>query len=440
MKSILMRSRLFIVLATCIALSGAAVLAKGHSDAKFCKFRDHTLILKGGEPALSRETCKPLFFVFVNNQSPAGGNGTFESPYNTLAAAQINSSPGDIIYVLVGDGSDMGQNAGIILQYGQQLLGAGICQSLKTKEGKVTIPAQSPAGLPTISNTNVTDVTGLAAVRLRDGHNVVSGFNLVDTQGVVVAFGPGMIQISSALQVDTGMQYVIKNNTLSTPSFAAADANAMNILGGGCMKISNNTYICGNTNDVFGAYVTNGTSLLQGNIEFKHNVFTGMDNNSGFVTGIHYDSSNNGQGIFVQTTSSVSIIENIFASQSNTTPFDNASAILFNSASAPFNTLTFTITGNIMTIPLNSPTAQADLVVNAFGLGTTLVKVNKNVATNSYGLPGYLFANLSSPFSASALKVCFSSDNVGTREDLIEAGKEFRLGGSKGRHFRSARQ
>ncbi len=445
MKSILMRSRLFIVLVACIALSGAAALAK-QSDSEFRKFRKHFLILEDGKPALSRETCKPIHFVFVNNQSPAGGNGTFEFPYNTLAAAQINSSPNDIIYVLVGDGSDMGQNAGIILQYGQQLLGAGICQSLKTKEGKVTIPAQSPAGLPTISNANVTDPTGLAAVRLRDGHNVVSGLNIVDKLGVFISLSP--LIISSAIQIDTGTQYTIKNNTLSSTDNSSTNPLAIGggevgtILGGGCMKFTNNIIASANAGDVYGLVFENYGSLFTGSIEVTKNVFRGLNSTSGFVQAFHYDNSD--QFPILQTTSSLSLVNNIFASQFNSTPpsVDTVIGIEIVSAPAEYNTVTFDITGNVITLPMgvpaNASSPVAGLLLGGFGPGATVVKVHKNAAINSYGVPDYFFLNLSSPFSPSALKVCFS-DNIGTRQDLIEAGREFHLGGSKGRHFRNAR-
>ena len=127
--------------------------------------------------AIDPVTGNPYTVWFVNNLSHS--LGTFESPFNTLLAAQNASSANDIIYVYPGDGTANGMNAGIILKNGQQLLGAGINQTISTTHGKITIPAQA-SGLPIISNTN--DPTGLG-VQLAAGNNVVSGFNMQDTQG-----------------------------------------------------------------------------------------------------------------------------------------------------------------------------------------------------------------------------------------------------------------
>lgn len=63
---------------------------------------------------------------FVNNTSPAGGDGTFAHPYNTLVAAEAASSTGDVIFVLVGDGTSTGMDAGIVLKDNQKLIGSGL--------------------------------------------------------------------------------------------------------------------------------------------------------------------------------------------------------------------------------------------------------------------------------------------------------------------------
>lgn len=411
--------------------------------AKFLKFKEHSVIVRTHckeKVAKNPSTNRPYIVWFVNNTVASPGSGTFESPFATLASAAASSGPYDIIYVYYGDGTDNNQNSGIVLKTGQQLLSSGYEQQLKLCSGFVVIPAQDPAGSqPTISNTNVTDNTGLTAVRLLNGNNVVSGFSLVDTQGVVVEFTPPIIEISSALQIDSNKNYTVKNNTLSTPSFEAASANALNILGGGSIKIKRNQFFCGNTNDVFGVYITNATSLLEGDIELKRNVFAGQNGNSGFVTGIHYDSSNNGAGLFVQTDSSVTILGNIFASQSNTTPFDYGSAILFNAASALGSTLTYTVAGNLLTLPSDSPTALSELAIFAFGQGTVSAKVYDNVASNSLGLPDYLFVNATNlypPFLPNAIEVCFVN-NVGTRQDIIiPAASDFsgRFSAAKGQY------
>ncbi len=64
--------------------------------------------------------------LHVDNTASGGGDGSAESPFNTLAGAQSAASAQTIIYVNRGDGTNTGQNAGIALnQTGQQLIGSG---------------------------------------------------------------------------------------------------------------------------------------------------------------------------------------------------------------------------------------------------------------------------------------------------------------------------
>jgi hypothetical protein len=93
--------------------------------------------------------------IFVNNTNPMSGTGTFANPYNTLAAAQLASGPGDVIFVFVGDGTSNGMNAGFVLKDNQKLIGSG---------------------LPLITNTSGNGIE-LA------NNNVVSGLHIDSTAG-----------------------------------------------------------------------------------------------------------------------------------------------------------------------------------------------------------------------------------------------------------------
>lgn len=430
-------NRLLIIIAVAMTFTGLSVFAA--SEAKFVKFVGNDMILcSHGHESVARnpKTEKKITFWFVNNMSSSSFLGTFESPFNNLAAAQNAAKVNDIIYLFYGDGHDTNQNAGIILQYGQQLLGGGICQEVKTKQGEVKIPPQS-SSLPVISNTLVTDPTGLAAVRLNAGNNVVSGLNIMDNLGIFPSSRP--LVISSALQIDTGEKYTIKNNTMS--SFDARNpltlggGEVVTILGGGCIEISKNIFQSRNDGDVYGIVFENTTSLFGNNV-VKKNLFAGIDSKSGFVQAFHYDNSDFSS---LQTTSCLSLTNNIFASSFNSTApsQDTCVAIELLSEPAAANTVTFIVTENFITlpagIPQNSNSPLGGLVIAGFGPGTTSAKVSKNVATNSYGVPDYFFLNFSTP---SSFKVCFK-DNIGTRQDLIIAGEQSNNGASKGRRFRN---
>jgi trimeric autotransporter adhesin len=91
--------------------------------------------------AIDPATGQPYFFVFVDNTSHS--NGTYESPYHSLAQAQNNSSPNNIIYVFPGDGTTTGMDSGISLKANQKFWGSGISHLLQTSQGMISIPAQS---------------------------------------------------------------------------------------------------------------------------------------------------------------------------------------------------------------------------------------------------------------------------------------------------------
>lgn len=62
----------------------------------------------------------------VDNTAAGGGDGSAETPFNTLAAAQAAAGPHDIIYVRSGNGTSSGMNTGITIDdAGQRLIGSG---------------------------------------------------------------------------------------------------------------------------------------------------------------------------------------------------------------------------------------------------------------------------------------------------------------------------
>lgn len=111
----------------------------------------------------------PYFFVFIDNTSHS--DGTYESPYHSLAQAQDNSSANNILYVFPGDGTTTGMDSGIFLKANQKLWGSCISHSIQTSQGTISIPAQSSSS-PTITNTNV-DTEGNAITLANN--NAISG-------------------------------------------------------------------------------------------------------------------------------------------------------------------------------------------------------------------------------------------------------------------------
>lgn len=106
---------------------------------------------------------------FVRNSATAGGNGTRNSPFNQLAAAEVQSQPGDTIFLFAGD-----QNAGVTLKDGQSLIGEGVALVIN---GVTVVPAGTK---PTITNRSG------PAIRLAN-NNTVRGLTIADSkeQGMV---------------------------------------------------------------------------------------------------------------------------------------------------------------------------------------------------------------------------------------------------------------
>lgn len=125
---------------------------------------------RGKFQAINPATGKPWVFWFVDNTCHSAG--TYESPFNTLLAAQNESSSNQAIYVYPGDGTTNGMNQGIVLKNGQWLLGASIAQLLPTTSGTITIPSMAS------SSPNLTNTTGSGNVVTVAKNNYISDLNI----------------------------------------------------------------------------------------------------------------------------------------------------------------------------------------------------------------------------------------------------------------------
>lgn len=80
------------------------------------------------KPVLSSLDGQTQRVFHVDNTAAAGGDGSIERPFDTLAPANAAANKvGDIIYVNSGDGTTSGMDQGVILaQSGQSLIGSGV--------------------------------------------------------------------------------------------------------------------------------------------------------------------------------------------------------------------------------------------------------------------------------------------------------------------------
>lgn len=327
-------------------------------------------------------TQEPLNLIFVDNTSSS--DGTFESPFSTLATAQNNSKPNDIIIVLPGDGTSTGLDKGIVLQNGQKLLGAHLSYRLATAQGTIVLPALASSA-PLLTNTN-----NFAQVIASAAHNEIAGLQIKSTTG-----------ISSGGILVQGPDIYIHDNILTTGNLN----NAITIQSGDCgvALISNNAFYSSDATDVYGIFVSSSA----GELSILHNLFTGTTTLSGFDTGVNILA---GTSTNIPNTLNIAINSNTFNSQTNTANDLPCAINITNSLAG--QQINGSILGNVIDIPAGISMPVGGLyVVEELDAGIMRLAVKDNVATTIMPTPGYNFINNASP---SYLILDFQN-NVGTR-------------------------
>ncbi len=92
----------------------------------------------------------------MRNYEPAGGDGTSDGPFDTLADAQTASGPGDTVFVFEGDGTATGLGDGIDLQQDQRLIG----EVALLRVAGMTLHPGTPGARPMITRSGA-DVVAL---------------------------------------------------------------------------------------------------------------------------------------------------------------------------------------------------------------------------------------------------------------------------------------
>ena len=105
--------------------------------------------------AIDPDTGLPYNVYHVDNLADAAfADGTAETPFTTLAAAEAASSTDDIIFVREGNGTVAGMSDGIVLKDGQMLLGDGVQHLIPLAGGTNFILCNDVDGIrPRITNT-----------------------------------------------------------------------------------------------------------------------------------------------------------------------------------------------------------------------------------------------------------------------------------------------
>lgn len=345
--------------------------------------------------AIDPATGLPYVFVFVDNTSSS--SGTYESPYHTLAQAQSNSSPNDIIYVFPGDGTTAGMNSGISLKANQKFWGSGVDQSIQTSTGMITIPAQTTTS-PRITNTNV-DTDGNAVTLATN--NAISGITIASPlNDAIYGTNPQSLDISNCT-IRNSTTYAVEASFPGSASVSLTNNEFVDNVNGVSLTLQgSSTVVCSDNTFTGQTSVSNVPIEISADsnrsvVYIERNTFD--DNITGGVRFsitnvvdadinlLNNTVTNNGTGSQASLGSSVVLIAtgtstNCSIALSENTFSNNTSNALYMHTSGTFTTLGVTATDNTMSdnggsgLVLATPSGTLTLVAT----GNTIVRCDDN--------------------------------------------------------------
>ncbi len=174
--------------------------------------------------AINPLTGQAFNVIHADNTQTQIGDGSFESPFATLAEAEAGSAANDIIFVNNGDGTSNGYDTGITLQDGQQLLGDGVTHTLALSDGSLHVLSNDMDGARPILTNPGGDIVTLA------DDNTVRGF-VLDGTGVPPAN-------NGIAGTNVTGNTLIENNDLINLDVDGVQINGLN----GNLAVANNTF------------------------------------------------------------------------------------------------------------------------------------------------------------------------------------------------------
>lgn len=172
-----------------------------------------TYNLPDGQRPMVSLTVGPLVF-YVDNTAAAGGNGSFNSRFDNLAAGLAAAGPGDRIFVFRGDGTPTGLAGPVALQNGQQLLGEGAgLANLNRQILAQLVPSNQPPSLTgpiTLADSNT--VRGLRILGSPTHGIVANGVN-----GATISDNSiSNCNLNGVELIDSSGTLAITNNTIGS--------------------------------------------------------------------------------------------------------------------------------------------------------------------------------------------------------------------------------
>lgn len=289
-----------------------------------------------------------------------GGNGTFENPFGTVAAA-ISAAPEDgngIVYV------QSGTNPGIpafTIKDGVQVLSTGPVQTLATQQETVRLPLSGTGTLPTVTNTvtmgNNTLVSGFAITprtgNVGIGATAVQNVTIRDNQVLTNGDNAPAVQMRSV----TGTA-MVNNNQLQSMGVVSVDAfgfGAINVQLTGTMltalNVLNNTITASgslagsvwvipeSSGSITAANISGNTITTSGYAGYAVYVYPSIDGSittANILSNTITTSGNLGHGVMVPPTNSGSIANANISGNTITTSGVNSWGIFVNPQTTAF--------------------------------------------------------------------------------------------------------
>jgi hypothetical protein len=190
---------------------------------------------------------------YVDNTAAAGGTGTRESRFNTLAAAEASSGIGEIIFIYEGNGTTAGYDTGVVLKDGQQLIGQGT--DLIVNGHTLATRTNRPV---------ITNIVG-SAVRLANA-NVVDSVNIAGPAGncFVATLVSGPTTIIDVATIG-GIRGMLIDRMTGTLDCIGVDIEHSTGIGQGAITVGG-----GDLHVVFSGNIRQGSTGLALQIGFGH--------------------------------------------------------------------------------------------------------------------------------------------------------------------------
>ncbi|MDA1016896.1 MAG: hypothetical protein O3A00_20865, partial [Planctomycetota bacterium] len=150
---------------------------------------------QSGELAINPADNQPFFIVFVDPNRTDAGNGTFETPFNTLEASRLANNANTDIHFVFRRSDNTSTNLGVMAPFqlfdNQQFLSDGVQNTIVARQGSFPLPF-NPLGTDTLATIFNETNTAAGSVLSLANNNTVSGFRISGADAAGTTFGQGI--------------------------------------------------------------------------------------------------------------------------------------------------------------------------------------------------------------------------------------------------------